>query len=164
MMKSKKLFGKLDSNAAAGPQRRSALSIVLDTNVVVSALLRPLCPPGKVLDLVLAGAVAVAFDNHHVFAEYAEVLSRREFAFQPDRVRDLLDFIWRYGQRVQPTPLAIRLPDPEDMMFIEVAVGGLAEALVTGNLRDYPQEHCQGVRVMTPRQWLGSWVEKGEHP
>jgi predicted nucleic acid-binding protein len=45
-----------------------------------------------------------------------------------------------------------------DLKFIEVAVGALADALVTGNLRHFPARQRHGVRVLNPPQWLEFWA------
>lgn len=115
------------------------MKIVLDTNVLVSALLRPQSLPARVLDLILARQVTLALDQR-IFVEYQEVLHRPEFAFPSNQVNDLLGFVWRSSERVQTVPLPIRLPDPDDVMFIEVAVSVLANAVVTGNLKHFPAD------------------------
>ncbi|MGH7774988.1 MAG: putative toxin-antitoxin system toxin component, PIN family [Candidatus Binatia bacterium] len=130
---------------------------MLDTNVMVSALLRPGSVPAQVLDLVLGRQVTLALD-HRIFAVYQDVLYRTEFMFPRDRVADLLEFLWRSSERIYAEPLPIRLPDPDDLKFIEVAVSALADALVTGNLRHFPVRQRHGVRVLTPRQWLEFWA------
>jgi len=133
------------------------LRIVLDTNVLVSALLRPDSIPGRIVDLVLAEQVTLAFD-HRIFAEYQSVLFRPEFSFSSDQVGALLEFVWRAGEMVDAMPLPIHLPDPDDVMFIEVAVSALASALVTGNLKHFPASQRHGVRVLSPREWLETWA------
>ena len=133
------------------------MRIVLDTNVLVSALLRPDSIPGRIVDLVLAEQVTLAFD-HRIFAEYQSVLFRPEFSFSSDQVGALLEFVWRAGEMVDATPLPIHLPDPDDVMFIEVAVSALASALVTGNLKHFPASQRHGVRVLSPREWLETWA------
>ena len=135
------------------------MSIVLDTNVMVSGLLRPAGPPGKVLDLVVGGAIRVALDER-IFAEYCDVLDRPEFAFSPSRILELTDFLWRAGARIQPARLDLLMPDPDDTKFLEVAVGAKASALVTGNVRHYPPRQRHGVRVVTPREWLSAWLQE----
>jgi putative PIN family toxin of toxin-antitoxin system len=95
------------------------LKIVLDTNVLVSALLKPNSVPGRILDLVVARQVVVAMD-HRIFVEYRDVLYRPEFELPRKEVADLLDFLWYSSERVQSSELATQLPDPEDRMFIEV--------------------------------------------
>ena len=134
------------------------MSIVVDTNVLVSGLLRAGSPPGAVLDLVLSRQVRLAFDER-IFAEYAEVLARPEFEFPLEHVRTVLDFLWREGERIRPEALTLQLPDPDDAVFLEVAVSALASALVSGNLRHYPLGQRRGVRVMTPREYVVAWAE-----
>lgn len=132
------------------------LKIVLDTNVLVSALLRPKSIPAQVLDLVVSRHVQLALD-HRIFAEYQEVLARPEFAFPPDQVRTVLDFVWQSSERILAVPLPLQLPDAEDLMFIEVAVNSLASALVTGNIKHFPTNQRHGVNVCNPREFLEMW-------
>lgn len=75
---------------------------------------------------------------------------------------DLLTFLWHASERIQATPLSIRLPDPDDVMFIEVAVSALADALVTGNRKHFPPSYCHGVRVLSPREWLEVWASMSQ--
>jgi putative PIN family toxin of toxin-antitoxin system len=135
------------------------LKIVLDTNVLVSALLKPNSIPGRVLDLVLARQVALVLD-HRIFAEYRDVLDRPEFDLPREAVAELLDFLWYSSERVQCGEFAVQLPDPDDVMFIEVAVSGLADAFVTGNNKHFPTPQRHGVHVLTPRQFLDLWVRQ----
>ena len=135
------------------------MKIVLDTNVLVSALLKPNSIPGRILDLVLARQVVIVLD-HRIFVEYRDVLNRPEFVLPRDAVTDLLDFLWHSSERIQGGEFAVQLPDPEDRMFIEVAVSSLADVLVTGNIKHFPTSQRHGVHVLTPRQFLDLWVEK----
>lgn len=135
------------------------MKIVLDTNVLVSALLKPNSVPGRILDLVVARQVVVAMD-HRIFVEYRDVLYRPEFELPRKEVADLLDFLWYSSERVQASELATQLPDPEDRMFIEVAVRSFADALVTGNIKHFPTSQRHGVHVLTPRQFLDLWMRK----
>lgn len=65
------------------------MKIVLDTNVIVSGLLKSQGNPAEVLTLALAGAVQVCYDKL-IFAEYAEVLARPRFKFDSKRVSEVL--------------------------------------------------------------------------
>ena len=136
------------------------MTIVVDTNVVVSALLRPAGPPGRVIDLILARPLGLAIDER-IFAEYAEVLRRPELRFPGPVVADLLDDLWRSAERVRAAALPIHLPDPDDAMFVEVGVTAMAQALVTGNLRHFPVSQRWGLRVVTPREALSLALEGG---
>jgi putative PIN family toxin of toxin-antitoxin system len=134
------------------------VKIVLDTNVLVSGLLNPHGPPGRVVDFVISGAVTVLFDDR-IIAEYREVLARPRFGFGHDDVETLIDFITSEGESVTSPPLALSLPDPDDLPFIEVAVAGAADALVTGNADHFvPAGGGPPVHVCTPAQFVAHWL------
>jgi predicted nucleic acid-binding protein len=54
-------------------------------------------------------------------------------------------------------PLPLTLPDEDDRMWLEVAVAGRAEALVTGNLKHFPVSQRHGIRVVHPSAFLLAW-------
>lgn len=135
----------------AGPRR-----VLLDTSVLVSALLNSHGAPGRVLDLVLAGEVVAAYDDR-ILSEWRDVLGRERFGFSSRDVEALLDFFEDEGLGFTATPIAVALPDPGDIPFLEVA--HTAEAiLVTGNLKHYPPEVRQRVEMMQPAAFLGRWT------
>ncbi|MCG0276699.1 MAG: putative toxin-antitoxin system toxin component, PIN family [Thermosediminibacteraceae bacterium] len=129
------------------------MKVVLDTNVLVSALLTPHGPAARVLDAVLAGQLSLVFDDRILY-EYEEVLRRERFGFAQEDVKALLDFIRSEGLGVVAPPLRIALPDPDDLMFVEVAVAGRADAIVTGNKKHFPEGCCGGIPVMSPAEIL----------
>ena len=129
------------------------MRVVVDTNVLVSSLLSPFGPPNVIRQLVVAGSVQVCYDVR-ILREYQEVLARPRFPFSEGDVQDLLTQIEADGVLVMTGPPARRLPDPDDEPFLAVALAGSARCLVTGNLRDFPAERCQGVRDVSPRQFL----------
>jgi putative PIN family toxin of toxin-antitoxin system len=130
--------------------------IVLDTNVLVSGLLNPNGNPGRVLDLFLADELTLLVDDR-ILSEYREVLRRPKFRFDADDVTDLLDLIETTGARVVAPPLEIPLRDKPDLAFLEVAVAGRAECLVTGNIRDFRLPANVAIRVETPVEFVRRW-------
>ncbi|MGI8914494.1 MAG: putative toxin-antitoxin system toxin component, PIN family [Chloroflexota bacterium] len=133
------------------------LLVVLDTNILVSALLRSFGPSAQVLELVLTGALQVAFDDR-ILAEWREVLYRARFSFPTAEVDALLLYLEESGLRVPPTITAV-LPDPDDAPFLEVA--STCEAtLITGNMRHYPATQRLGITVMEPRVFLDTWAAR----
>jgi uncharacterized protein len=129
------------------------MKIVLDTNVLVSGLLQPFGPSGQIVRLVASGALVLCHDSR-ILAEYRDVLLREKFHFDPERVEILLEEIRADGIPVAARPLAIRLPDPDDEPFLEVALSGGAKYLVTGNLKHYPADARHGVEVLSPRSFI----------
>ncbi|MFZ0133088.1 MAG: PIN domain-containing protein, partial [Desulfobacterales bacterium] len=61
-----------------------------------------------------------------------------KFKFNTDNIGILLDFIKQHGQFTSSSPLEYRLPDPDDELFLEVAIAGKVRSLVTGNMAHYP--------------------------
>ena len=138
------------------------MRIVLDTNVLVAALLSPFGAPARVLDLILAGEVRLACDDR-ILAEYRQVLARPKWQFPRQSVADLLAYLSAEAEPIVARPLPVNLPDPADPPFLEVAVQAEAP-LVTGNRRHFPEEAWGGLRVLSPAEflaWLGSAGEPG---
>ncbi|MGB9792843.1 MAG: putative toxin-antitoxin system toxin component, PIN family [Thermacetogeniaceae bacterium] len=131
------------------------MKVVLDTNVLVSALLTPFGPAARVLDAVLTGKLSLVLDDR-ILHEYEDVLSRERFGFAQEDVKALLEFLRSEGVEVVAAPLKIELPDPDDLMFVEVAVSGGADAIVTGNKKHFPEGSCGGIPVMSPAEILSS--------
>lgn len=111
---------------------------VLDTNILVSALLSPKGAPAKVFDHVLNGNVIMCFDSN-IIAEYKDVLERPKFKFNPKVIDKELDYILESGFSVVPKPLPIEFTDEDDKIFYEVAVH-VNGHLVTGNIKHFPKE------------------------
>ena len=129
--------------------------VVLDTNVLVSALLSPFQAPARVLDLVLSGEIDAVVDDR-ILAEYREVLARPKFGFDVRAVHDLLDYFEHAGVVAQAMPLTIDLPDPDDCIFVEAAASANA-ILVSGNLRHYPPQMSLGIVAESPSAFLEFW-------
>lgn len=126
------------------------MRVVIDTNVLVSAILSRHSPPAEVLRLALQGELMALYD-HRILAEYREVLARPVFDFDQADIAGLVGGLERSGELVFALPLKLALPDPDDLPFAEVAIGGDADALVTGNARHFtPAERL--VDVLTPRE------------
>lgn len=135
------------------------MRVVLDTNVLVSGLLSESGAPGWIVDLLTAGEIAAAFDGR-ILAEYREVLLRPRLALPAASVEDFLGHLARTGLEITAPPWPDALPDPDDEPFLAVAAAASAP-LVTGNLRHFPASARGGVLVLTPRQLLDRWPQRG---
>jgi uncharacterized protein len=128
------------------------IRVVLDTNIVVSALLQPLGPPAQVFLLALDGTVQMCVSGS-IFAEYDEVIRRPRFRRSEDTILSVLDTIRRKAFWVKPTASVRACLDPDDDMFLECAQASGAAFLVTGNIRDFPTQWV-GAEIVTPRRFL----------
>ncbi len=130
--------------------------IVLDTNVIVSGILKPFSKAASILRLVSDGTIRLAYDLR-LLSEYRDVLSRPQFKFPKEDVDAFLTQIEEEGFLVSVKPLEVHLPDPDDEPFLEVALSGKAEAIVTGNKRHFPMSGKHGgMKILSPDEFLES--------
>ena len=129
------------------------MKIVLDTNVLVSGILSREGAPGRILELVIEGEIILFMDTRIAY-EYREVLSRPQWPFSKRDAFAVLEFILENSFWVKAEPLEGNLPDPEDLMFIEVAITAQAACIVTGNKRHFPKRAAGKIPVLSPSEFL----------
>ena len=128
------------------------MRIVLDTNVLVSAMLSGGGAPDLLVQLILQREVTLLADSR-ILAESDEVTARPRFRFDEKERRALIDTLSDIAEPVLARPLRVSLPDPDDRMFVEVAVAGAADAIVTGNAKHLsPRAGRLTVPVVSPRR------------
>lgn len=137
------------------------MNVVIDTNVIVSALLNPFGQPAEVLKLFLTGDIKLLYDQR-ILSEYNDVLKRPKFKFNTENIEILLDEIQLLGQSVLSIPLKEALPDINDNMFLEVALSGKSNFIITGNLVHFPPERCEGVKVLSPGDFIKHYIKNIE--
>ena len=125
---------------------------VIDTNVVVSALLKMNSVPGCILELAFEGPI-VPILNDAIEQEYLAVLSRPKFRLTDDIVTTIVGTFRRRGLYLDPAHIDIELPDPKDRVFYEIVMEERKKEnayLVTGNIKHFPQRSF----IVSPRQML----------
>ena len=127
------------------------IRVVLDTNIVVSALLQPLGPSGHIFLFALGNSIQMCVSGG-IYAEYEEVIRRPRLKRSPDIVDAALRAIRENAFWVRPAIALNVCTDPDDDIFLECAQASQADYLVTGNLRHFPSS-WKCTRVVTPR-WL----------
>lgn len=132
------------------------MRVVLDTNVIVSGLLSPYGASGEVVRMLVAGSFELLYDAR-IVSEYEDVLRRPKFSFDGANVGSLIEFIVKIGIPVTATPLKKRLRDRFDEPFLEVAISGKADCLITGNLVHFPGRPVRNLRVISPRQFINRY-------
>ena len=112
--------------------------VVLDTNVLVSAMLKPGGAEAFITKLALAGSIQV-FVTASILDEYDEVLGRSKFKhIEVAVIEKLLAQIRSSSILVNPTKTLAVSPDESDNRFLECAEAANADYLVTGNKRHFP--------------------------
>lgn len=130
---------------------------VIDTNVLVSAMIKWQSVPGSVLEFALSGMI-VPLLNTAIVDEYREVLARPKFGLTEDIIADIIASLEKSGFYVDAEETEIDLPDPKDRIFYEVVMEERKEEnayLVTGNIKHFPNEPF----IVTPRQMLDIILE-----
>ena len=128
------------------------IRVVIDTNIIVSALLQPLGPPAQVFLLAVSGSIQPCITGE-VYAEYEEVIRRPRFRRDESVIIAALDAIREKGFWVRPTETVRACADPDDDTFLECAQAARAAYLVTGNTKHFPATWRE-TRIVTARQFL----------
>ncbi|MBI5538403.1 MAG: putative toxin-antitoxin system toxin component, PIN family [Deltaproteobacteria bacterium] len=133
------------------------MRLVVDTNVLVSALLNAGRTPDQALARVCERRDSVLYDRR-IADEYRAVLARPKFqSIDPSRAEALVVALLALGNDLGEVPAWTgTLIDPRDRCFVEVAIAGGADAIVTGNTRHYPTG--LGFEVLPPAALLHRFV------
>ena len=132
------------------PKRR----FVFDTNVLISAALTP---EGEAWGaFAKANRSGYFLISDETFAELKEVLYRPDFdTYLTSRIRRrfILELLAK-SVRIKVTEEITACKDPDDDIFLEVAVSGKADCIVTRNIEDFPADRFRGIPILTPKQFL----------
>ena len=126
---------------------------VIDTNVIVSGLIRPRGAPGNVLR-ALRDRRFLALVSPLILEEIVAILTRpwlqERYDVEDDDVRDFLRLLALRSELVEPTTTIRRCRDPHDDMFLELAVDGGAGRVVTGDADLLALGSIEAATIVTP--------------
>ncbi|MCL2304699.1 MAG: putative toxin-antitoxin system toxin component, PIN family [Planctomycetaceae bacterium] len=130
--------------------------IILDTNVIVSALIQQ-GYPYKVLEKVLTSGNTTLCVFDKLLQEYHEVLFRPKFTGFTDffvNAHVLLLRMETISRKFTPQIALNILPDKDDNMLLELALESNADFLVTGNTNDFMISSYLRTRILTPKEYF----------
>lgn len=130
----------------------TALRLVIDTNIIVSAALRPDGLQRTVLVRALARPARL-YASEAIFAEYRSVLARPEVRIRKGLQHQLLQLIRNQSHFVTVFRTLDVTKDPGDNKFLECADAARADYLVTGNLRHFPR-FWKSTKVVTSVEFI----------
>ena len=125
------------------------MRIVVDTNVLVSALMNSNSIPANILSSILTNELTILYDNR-ILHEYIDVLSRKEFGFSSDIINALIGHIDKNGEYIAAGSSGTNFTDESDKKFYEVFKSASALYLITGNVKHFPKE----TGIVTPREFV----------
>jgi uncharacterized protein len=130
-----------------------ALRLVLDTNIVVSAALKP-DGLSRVVFTVALTKPARFYVTESVLAEYRDVLARPELKIRKGVRLRFLQLIKHRARLVKAKRTVRAAKDPSDDKFLECSDAARADYLITGNLRHFPR-FWKSTKVVTAREFIG---------
>ena len=129
--------------------------VVLDTNVLVSALLSQSGNPAKILKLFYSGAVTFVY-SEDIMTEYMDVLYRPNLRIPVEDADIVLHAVRFYGEFMEPTQSAKPMIDEDDRIFLDTAESADAY-LITGNIRHYPNSP----QIFSPSDFIEFLTKRG---
>ncbi len=131
---------------------------VIDTNVLVSAMLKWTSVPGTILEFAFSGTIIPVL-NDKIVAEYREVLMRDKFHLAKEIVDDVIQTLEEQGEYIDTDNMDYELPDMKDVIFYAIVMEKRKDEdayLVTGNIKHFPREHY----VVTPKEMMDIILEE----
>ena len=125
---------------------------VIDTNVIVSSLLKRDSIPGKILDYVINGTL-VPILNDGILTEYQDVLVRNKFGFNDALIKNTINDIRAKSIFLDGVKTPEIFTDESDAIFYEITMNArstMEAYLVTGNIKHFPAKKY----VVTPREMV----------
>jgi putative PIN family toxin of toxin-antitoxin system len=133
------------------------MRVVVDTGVLVSALIRPGGTIGDVLRMLRDGRFTPVYSTSMV-VEIIDVLSRPKFrakyGIHPDDMTALVNLLRLRGELVVPEKKVAACRDPKDNKFLEAALAGEADNIVTGDDDLLVLHPIEGIDILRPAEFL----------
>src|SRR5580692_4167060 len=128
------------------------LRLVIDTNVLISAALKPEGLQRAVLLLAITKPARL-YVSRPILAEYRSVLVRPELRIRKGLRQQLLQLIKNHSYTVVPSRRLDVTSDPDDNIFLECADAARADYLVTGNQKHFPR-FWKKTKIITTREFI----------
>ena len=126
------------------------IKVVINTNVLISAVLNPNGVPAKIMESVYSGEFEPIVTDE-ILEEYHSVLNYKKFDFSHKNVTQTLNFFKQFLLPLPPASLSVKCADSDDTKFLAAAVTGEAEFLITGNRKHFPKK-VPDLVIITPRE------------
>lgn len=134
---------------------------VIDTNVIVSSMLKTNSIPGKILKLIKSDTI-IPLINEEIISEYIDVLTRNKFDFDPQIIDSSIELFKVKGIFLKREESLENFIDKDDVVFFEIVMSARSTMdayLVTGNMKHYPIRNY----IVTPREMI-EIIEKENGP
>lgn len=140
------------------------MRVVIDTNVLVSAVLSPHSVPGRILELLRQERFELLISDE-IFVEYSVALQydrvRKRHRLSDELLNKMLQDLRAVSVLVIPSVAPNVVSDPDDNKLFACALSGGAHFIVSGDIAVQTVNQYQGIRVLSPRIFL-AMIEQAE--
>ena len=132
------------------------ISVILDTNIVISALINPGNASAIIEDYILNEKIRLVLSTP-LLSEYHDVVRREKFKRIEGFVQYadiLLDRLTELADFYEPEIILQILADDPDNRLLELALTSNANYLITGNTKDFTMEIFQKTAIVNPATFI----------
>jgi putative PIN family toxin of toxin-antitoxin system len=133
------------------------LRAVVDTNILVRAVIKPLGSVGPVLRRLRDGAYVLLY-SEPLLTELVDVLNRPrirdKYSLTPDDIETVVALVLLRGEGIVPTRRIDICRDPKDNMLLEAAADGNADVIVSGDKDLLDLEAFEEIPIIGPADFL----------
>ena len=136
--------------------------LIIDTNIIVSALISNSIPTKILFDLVLTKEVTTCL-TEEIFAEYVEVLNRDKFIKYinfKSKAEVVLNKLREISIFYKTEKNVDILTDSSDNKFLDLSIVCSADYLITGNILDFTITEFENTKILTPREYWKNYTPK----
>jgi putative PIN family toxin of toxin-antitoxin system len=127
------------------------MRVVIDCNVIIAAAYTDGACRAVIRRAVECDDI---FVSTPILAEYRAVAVRPKHQKYQSTALSVIDLLESVARQVEPLGASPALPDSKDSVYLATALAARADAIITGNTKDFPTELCMPVRILTPRRYL----------
>ena len=130
--------------------------VVLDTNILISALITKGSPPDRLYQAWLRGRIELVTSKAQI-REFADVLARPRLQrfLDPDEAKTIVENIDTRAVILDQLPDVVASPDPSDNQILATAVAGTVDLIITGDRKGMLDlQSIEGIPIMTARDAL----------
>ena len=125
---------------------------VIDTNVIISGMLKKESIPGGILEFIYVGIITPLL-NDEIVTEYTAVAKRNKFGFDEEHINDTIKAITEHALFLDRQATIEEFVDKKDIVFYEIVLSARTKMdayLVTGNIKHFPIKSF----VVTPKEMI----------
>lgn len=132
------------------------MKFVLDCNILISSAISMKGNCRLLIKNILVNHQIII--SEPVVSEYLDVINRKKFSKHLNYNLAQVKLIMEYAKFTIPSRKKFNLPDIDDLKYIQTAVAAKADYIVTGNIKDFPDDIYDGVKIITPKYYLDELI------